>query len=195
VDEEIFFPVDTEKEFDVILTGVPSEPRLKALDELKGLDIAIFGQWENCWDKYPRFKELYRGCAQTLEELNMLYNKSKVCIDVSTPQNLNSANFTVFNAMASGSVLVTNYKPALEELFGDSKPPFFKGSCRKIVEKYVNDPLLAAEESARQGKTVKEKHTFLERAKLVLKYMADTPPLSLPPELARQFREFCEKKT
>ena len=185
MDEKIFRPLDTEKIYDVVLTGIVSPPRVEVLRELAGLNVAVFGPWEHGWKDYPEFVHLYKGCLATEEELNAIYNQSRICIDASSPQNLNSANFTVFNAMASGCVLVTNDKPALNLLFGDeAKPPVFTGSCREVVMKYIEDKELAAGESLRQNKVVLEGHTFIHRAKAVIEEAMKTEKFFLPPEIA-----------
>jgi glycosyltransferase involved in cell wall biosynthesis len=193
-DEELFFPMDVEKEYDVILTGIVSPPRVEVLRQLKGLKLAVFGPWELGWKDYPEFHDIYKGCVETEAELNVLYNKSKVCIDASSPQNLNSANFTVFNAMASGCVLVSNYKPALDDLFGEEMPPTFKEDCREVVEKFVNDPELAEKESDRQRQVILNGHTFGHRVQFLLEESMKTPPLSLPEEDAKLFQEFMNSQ-
>lgn len=166
-DPELFFPTGDSKEYDIVMTGVPSAPRLEILRKLKILNIkiAVFGQWEQHWKLQTEFHDLYRGCAGTIQELNALYNRSKICIDISSPQNLNSANFTVFNAMASGTLLITNYKSALKGLFGNAKPPFYNGTdCLELVSKYLNDDSLRETEAAKQRDTIIAGHTFLHRA-------------------------------
>lgn len=166
-DCELFFPTGEKKDYDILMTGVPSEPRLEILRRLRTLNVrtAVFGQWEQQWKLQTEFHDLYRGCVRTMPELNSLYNRSKICIDISSPQNLNSANFTVFNAMATGTLLVTNYKSALEGLFGKDSPPFYKGTdCLDIVSKYLNDETLREKESAKQRQTVINGHTFAHRA-------------------------------
>jgi hypothetical protein len=193
-DEELFFPMDVEKEFDVILTGIVSPPRLEVLKQLEGLNVAVFGPWEPGWKDCPEFHGIYKGCVATEAELNELYNKSKVCIDASSPQNLNSANFTVFNAMASGCVLVTNHKPALDDLFGEDQPPSFKGNCRELVEKFVNDAELAQKESERQRKVILNGHTFSHRTQALLDEAMKTPPLTLPEDEAKRFKKFMDSR-
>lgn len=189
-DETIFKPVETQKIYDIVLTGIVSPPRVKVLRELAGLNVAVFGPWEFGWKDYPEFAQLYKGCVATEEDLNTLYNQSKICIDASSPQNLNSANFTVFNAMASGCVLITNDKPALDLLFGaDAKPPVFTGNCRDVVMKYLEDEELAKAESLRQNKLIIEDHTFVHRAKIVLGEVLKTERYSLPPEIAASIKK------
>ena len=184
-DEKIFHPIETEKIYDVVLTGIVSPPRVEVLRQLAGLNVAVFGPWDPGWKDYPEFANLYKGCVATEEELNTIYNQSKICIDASSPQNLNSANFTVFNAMASGCVLVTNDKPALDLLFGgEAKPPVFSGDCREVVMAYLEDEEFAKAESLRQRKIILEGHTFVHRAKTVLDEVIKTEKLYLPPEIA-----------
>lgn len=194
-DETIFRPIETAKIYDVVLTGIVSPPRIKVLRELAGLNVAVFGPWDSGWKDYPEFAHLYKGCAAAEEELNLIYNQSKICIDASSPQNLNSANFTVFNAMASGCVLITNDKPALDLLFGEEeKPPVFSGDCREVVVKYLDDEELAKAESLRQNKIILEGHTFVHRAKTVLEEVIKTEKLYLPPEIAEGVKKILSGK-
>ena len=167
-DEKVFYPIEMGKRFDVILTGVPSAPRIEILKQLEGLNVAVFGQWERGWEKYSEVKKYYYGCVASENELNELYNQSKICIDISSPQNLNSANFTVFNAMASGCLLITNYKTALDGLFGAEQVPSYTGSCRSLIDKYLADEVLLKGESLRQRDVILSGHTFIHRVEDML---------------------------
>ncbi|OGV34799.1 MAG: hypothetical protein A2020_09770 [Lentisphaerae bacterium GWF2_45_14] len=193
-DEKIFHPLDVEKIYDVVLTGIVSPPRMEVLRQLAGLNVAVFGPWEHGWKDYPESASLYKGCLDTEEELNLLYNQSRICIDASSPQNLNSANFTVFNAMASGCVLITNEKPALDLLFGEAKPPVFKEDCREVVMKYLDNSMLAREEALRQSGIILKGHTFIHRANTVLDKVQKTGKLALPPEIASEVKRIMSGK-
>ncbi len=194
-DETLFFPMDLKKEYDVVITGLSSAPRLNALRQLEGLNVAIFGPWTGFWEECPEYHKYYKGCLATEAELNEVYNKSKICLDVSNPQNLNSANFTLFNAMASGCALVTNYKPALEDLFGDKQPPSFGDDCRSLIDKLLNDPELLNATAKQQRETIIGGHTFMHRAKQVLDIAEKSEPLALPEELARELKAFINTQS
>lgn len=176
-DPFVFQAIDLSVKYDVVMTGLPSPDRVDALRRLAGLGVGVFGPWQDGWEKHPEFEEYYQGYLASSAALNVAYNESLICLDASSPKNLNSANFTVFNAMASGCLLITNDKPILDVAFGDAKPPTYADDCRPIIDAYLEDPDLLRETALAQREEILRAHTFTIRARQLLDAAEQDPPL------------------
>ncbi|RMD74601.1 MAG: hypothetical protein D6820_16410, partial [Lentisphaerae bacterium] len=182
-DPDVFRIIPAHKAFNVVISGTPSPPRLAILETLAEFEPAIFGP-RQLWEKYPQWMKYYQGCVIGEEELNKLYNLTRVLVDISSPQNLDSANFTVFNGLASGCVLITNYKPALDELFRPEDPLVVYGNLEELHE--LTARILAASDAAQmmlaqaQRESILDRHTFKQRAERILAELDGCPRLEMP---------------
>jgi hypothetical protein len=163
-DEQVFFPQALPKRFDVIITGNPAGRSGMVLEPLRGLKVGLFGPWEGGWDRFPDWSDSYCGGISDSETLNRFYNQARICLDMSFDQNLDSANFIVFNAMASGCLLVTNDKPALHDLFQPGIVPAYTADFRPVIDRYLSDPGGFAAVAALQGQEILRSYTFMHRA-------------------------------
>ena len=118
------------------------------------------------WDKHEKFQRYWKGFVR-YKDLPSIYSDTRVVIDdanhVTKPWG--SVNSRVFDALASGALVITNGVKGSQELF-DGKLPSYETSeeLQSLLELYLGD------ENARLGlvadlqKTVLENHTYTNRA-------------------------------
>lgn len=127
------------------LKGDPDDRRSRLLDDIgRRFPNSVIGQF------WP-------------EEMARLYVRSKIVVNACVRRDL---NMRVFEAMASGAMLITDEADGLEELFEDGKHlVIYRGDAElpELVEKYLRDDV-ARERIAREGATlVRNRHTYDRR--------------------------------
>ena len=103
------------KKYDVCFVGhVSSMNRIDALDIL-----------------FKEFPNFYYG-QRLFEEAARKYAESKICFNIAMTDDINMRNFEV---MATGSFLLTNWIPTIEELFEDGKHLVLYRSPEEMIDK------------------------------------------------------------
>lgn len=130
---------------------------IKAQNLLSECDLEIYSK---CW----------RGFIKTEEELAVIYNSSKINLNI-TEQGKSSLNYRVFEVLAAGGFLLTDERKDIHRYFVSSKQlEIYKDSFDLIdkIEFYLNN-LNIAQRIAQLGRfTCIEKHNFSARAKTIL---------------------------
>lgn len=95
------------------------QERLNYLDQLSDLGLEIYGRyWENVG--WTHNMSLYQSCKNKVifdDSISYYYNSSKISINFSHPQAINSFSFRVMDIMASNSCLLTEDKLDFHLLF------------------------------------------------------------------------------
>jgi glycosyltransferase involved in cell wall biosynthesis len=166
-DIQVFFPDDsTKKDIDVAFVG---NSRRVYRDAVRyavemGLNVAVWGtKWEEFIDK-----KYIKGQSLSSSAVADVYRRSKVILnDHWDDQKVdNLVNNRVFDVLSSGAMVLSDENNGLDEIFGVGRVPTFSDSEsfeREILQ------LLGAEANldmriASLGDTVREKHTFKQRA-------------------------------
>ena len=127
------------------------------------------------WEKFDKFKPYYKGFV-SYKEMPKVYSNTKIVIDdanrVTKP--FGSVNSRVFDALASGVLVITNGKLGSLELF-DGKLPYYETSeeLEKLLNLYLNDEDLRLKKIKELQKIVLEKHTYYERAKFFKNFLKE----------------------
>jgi len=121
------------------------------------------------WHKFPKLRPIYSGFLE-YSNLPSLYAASKIVVDdsnhVTTPWG--ALNSRIFDALASGALVVTNNVIGAEELFRDAKLPTYKSG--RELEQLLCTLLLHGETANRTAlieklqQEVLQKHTYVQRA-------------------------------
>lgn len=141
-----------QKEYDVCFVGyVNSENRIAALDALfKAIPNFFWGQ-------------------RRFEEASQVYSRSKIVFNISMKREL---NMRVFEAMASGSMLLTDDIPMIHNYFKDGEHLVLYKDHKDMIEKakYYIEHEEEREKIAQAGlKAVLAKHTIDHRLQEMLK--------------------------
>ncbi len=139
------------KKFDVCFVGhINSGNRVDALD-------ALFRAVPNFFYGQRRF-----------EDAAEIYGQSKIVFNISM---LDDLNMRTFEAMASGSMLLTNWIPTIEEFFEDGKHLVLYRSPEEMIDKanyYITHDEAREKIAAAGCEEVLAKHTFKHRVDTML---------------------------
>lgn len=183
-----FRPRPEEKLYDYVFTGSYWDaPRdIERIDpEAIGLRFALFGK---NWENHPQFKKYYKGFAP-YHAMPRIYNQSLVLVDDanSVTKQWGSVNSRVFDALASGTLVITNSASASAEAFEGRLPVYDSPEdLREKLTQYLGDDRLYAQTLASLRQRVLERHTYAIRAQELAKIIlgrlraGQAPPQSVP---------------
>ncbi len=126
--------------------------------------FAVYG---NNWDDHDTFGKYWRGFAP-YGELASIYSNTKVVIDdavngITKPWG--SMNSRVFDALASGALVITNNTAGAEELFGDQLPTYTtREELHTALNTFLNDENRRSAHVNALRTEVLDKHTYRKRA-------------------------------
>lgn len=145
--------------------------RLEVLTELADLSLCIFGGDE--WAHAP--PQVVARCAgrflQYGPDLASLYYHSRINVNIFHSQCINSTNSRVYDVLAAGGFLLTEYRPRLAEEFeiGRHLVTFSTPSEAREKAVYYLDHSSERESIAREGQRhVLSHHTFAPRCRQLL---------------------------
>lgn len=119
------------------------------------------------WKKFPQFQNAYRGQVK-YTEIPHIYASTKIAIDDanSVTKSWGSANSRIFDAIASGALVISNGQLGNEDAF-DGELPIYSSSedLRKLLEQYLTNEQQRLAKVERLKTIVREKHTYEYRAK------------------------------
>lgn len=134
-----------------------------ATDNMPGT-LAIYGEG---WEKNERWIKNWKG-AVPYTDLPKIYSSADIVLDDSHPvtRTWNSVNSRVFDALAAGTLVTTNCKGGVKELFSGAIPTFSSGEeATNILTYYMKNPTERKELSKNLRMEVLKKHTYEHRAR------------------------------
>lgn len=161
-DEDIFYPMNIEKKYDVGFVGAKYGIRESIVEKLldKGVNVRAYG---NGWP----------SGRLPIEDTNLFYNQSKIVLGVSTILGCNhfvSMKLRDFDVPMSGSVYVTNYNEDTANIFAEDTEVIYYKNIEECVDKI--ESLLRQErklEEIRKAALVKARqNTYKIRVKEML---------------------------
>ena len=162
-----FRPRPEEKLYDYVFTGSYwKAPRdIEHLDPAAiGLRFALYGK---NWENHPRFKAYYKGFAP-YHAMARVYNQSRMLVDDanSVTKAWASVNSRVFDALASGILVVTNGAAGSAEVFDNLLPVYDSpDTLRDILRRYLDDENLYRQTLEPLRERVLARHTYEIRAR------------------------------
>jgi hypothetical protein len=146
------------------------------------LKLVVWGyEWENANDK--RFRKCIRGIADNESELAKIYNYSKVNINITVDQGISSLNMRVFDCMACGGFLISDYKSDFETLFDTEKEIVTYRTLEELptlVSYYLQNEVERKEKAKLCRQRVLADHTYKNRIDFILKTLEEDGAF-LPP--------------
>lgn len=168
--EERFYPRPPVAEHvtDIVFTGSSHAGVRDAIGLLEDVelpgDLAIYGFR---WDREPRWSRYWRG-SRPYWDLPNIYPSAKLVIDDSHPvtRDWNSLNSRIFDTLASGTLVVTNCRGGVDELF-DGRLPTFSDSqeLANALDYYLRHPEEREALAADMREEVLARHTYKHRAR------------------------------
>lgn len=164
VESQAYHKFEIIKKYDVIFIG-----HLQDVKNYNGFSRVDF--LDRMFKEFPNF---YYGSRSPFKpEINMFedaakkFSQSKIVLNISIKDDI---NMRVFESMATGSMLLTNWIPTLEELFKDGVHLVTYKTLDEAVEKakYYLEHEEEREKIAKNGmKEVLEKHKYEDRIKKI----------------------------
>ena len=144
---------------------------LDRLDVEPGEEFRIYGLG---WEKVPRAR---RWWSENLdyETLPSAYRSAKLVLDDTAKPNRPALNARVFDALASGTLVVTDNMDGSEEWF-DGRLPVYRSRAdlRSQLDRYLGDRELRTQLVTALRKEVVEHHTYKARAHQFVSESIDT---------------------
>ncbi len=159
-------PVDPVLAADVVFTGNYWNRRrdIQALRVRDGEVLRVFGKG---WDDIPELSPHANGTL-AYERLPAAYSSAKVVVDDTALHTLpyGAVNSRVFDALACGTVVLTNCVSGVHELFDDEFPTWSDAaSLRGRLDQLLADDVGREQLVRRYRSVVLERHTYANRAR------------------------------
>lgn len=125
--------------------------------------FVVFGKG---WENVPAVAPYSRGQAK-YDQLPEIYSSTKVLIDDAASSTLpyGSVNSRVFDALATGTPVVTNCEAGVRELFDEDFPTYSSPQeLRSALDSLLKDEELRNELAGRYQRVVLREHTYGRRA-------------------------------
>ncbi len=111
------------------------------------------------------------------EELNAIYNAARVVINIVHPLIAGSIPTRVFDAMAAGALVVSDYRWRLGETFRDGEEiVYFRhpGEIDGLLDRYLGDEALRARVAENGRRAVLAAHTWRHRMEEIIRVLGQT---------------------
>ncbi|UCE91527.1 MAG: glycosyltransferase [Methanobacteriota archaeon] len=187
-DPDIYHPdADSAKDLDLLFVGsVFSYPnRVRLLKRLsKDLSTLSMGLWTNSPPYYSprnlmkltslgsRFSESIHLKTLTHEEINALYNSSRICLNIHHAQCKEGLNPRTYEIAGSGALQLVDYHKQIDYTFVDGEEVLtytdYEGLLRQI-DACLNEPDRMMAISAKAERRARRSHTYQHRVKEILR--------------------------
>jgi spore maturation protein CgeB/GT2 family glycosyltransferase len=135
----------------------------RALAPREGERLTVYGKdWEQVAELAP-----YARGELPYQELALLYPSAKLVLDDTQGPTLpyGAVNARVFDALAAGTLVVTNCESGVRELFDEEFPVWSsREDLRAALDELLGDDARRAALTARYRETVLTRHTYAHRA-------------------------------
>ena len=172
VNDAMFHPPSAHapRDLDVVFTGGPTPERIAALRPLGGAGLSIYGYDEAAWRADPALGPCYRDLLPGRDDLRGLYGRARVTPNITRAHGRASLNMRVFEAMACGSLVVTDQAEAARELFREGDALITVQSARDIapaVTAALADEPARMRMAAEGSRVVRAAHTYVQRLQTI----------------------------
>ncbi len=148
------------------------ERRIAAVRALEGHGINVWGS-EN-WREVLKNPDTYKGRIDYDNEVPVLYATASIVLDVPAGQLLTSVNQRVFDVLAAGGFIITEYRRDIEKHFRIGEEIVCYRDVNELVglvEKFLHDPNGRAKITAAGQRRVLSQHTWHRRAEQIAEVM------------------------
>lgn len=186
-DTKHYHPVPAQKLYDVTFTGNGHENRLAVLERIAAVSMgtkwnfSVFGKFQ--WFLSSRRGRMYRKKYPNLtkciklnrimepSEINLIYNQSRINLNIHHPHSIIGVNPRTFEIPASGSCLLVDRQPILSDLLIDGQDCLAYGSFDemiRVIDGSVFDENRLQRIAQSGYQKVIHNHTFGNRCKVLL---------------------------
>jgi len=150
--------------------GIRRAETLKILYE-NNLKPVLFGDvyWKKLFYKYPFLEKTYKGSITSPEQLNNVYNNSKIVLNIHHSQLKSGTNQRTFEASASKAFQLSDYRDSIILHFGKSIETY--SSSEELIKKanfFLAHPKERIDLAEKSYQNVLEKHSYSQRIRILL---------------------------
>jgi spore maturation protein CgeB len=178
-DTTIYYPLSIPQDIDILFVGTlyGYPKRIEFLKKIitcfKDYNIQIYGIYKPIYKNpikwiFREHRKIFKNKNVSPQEVNKLYNRSKICINIHHEQSKNGANPKVFEIAGSKSFQIADWNPYLETLFPDDEIVLYHSGDELIslINSYLKKDTAIQTEKAYLN--VINNHTFVNRISEVL---------------------------
>ena len=158
-------PVGPARPQPVSFIGIATAERIRLLEPLAELGLAIHGPGADLWQDNARLRACYHGAQNDRDEVNRYYNQSHMTVNITQAHGSDSLNMRVYEALSAGCLLLTDDKPVLSEHFrpGEELVLHHGDDLADLVRYYRAHPEAGAAIAKRGLAAVRARHTYARR--------------------------------
>lgn len=178
-DTNTYRPLGLEKDIDILFVGnlYRSQKRQKAIqaviDAFPDKVIRVYGEYKPWYKNFFKWltrehRDIYANHSVAPDEVNRLYNRSRVVLNIHQEEQNNGANPRTFEICGSGAWQVCDANPYTEKLFPDGSVALYHSEEEMIeqIRKGLTEDVCA--DAARAYDLVTRSHSFDERIRQML---------------------------
>ena len=190
VDEKVYFPLPKSEEVDISFVGnlnidrLQSERAMLLLEVVKrfrDLNIKIYGVLSpdlerRFAEEFPDYRKYFQNTTISPQEVNALYSKSKICINIHGSGRAEGTNQRFFEVLGTKSFQIVNENDFICENFSNREVVTYKDR-EDLLDKisyYLENKHERLEIAENGYKKVIREHTFRRRVSKVLEVIQGT---------------------
>jgi spore maturation protein CgeB len=145
--------------------------RLARVQALLPGGLRVYG--DPAWQQLLPDPSAYGGPVGYNRELPAFYQSVTVNLNITSLQMKDGLNQRLFDVPATGSMLLTDFRPALGELFDPEEVAAYHSpeEARTLLEYYRSHPEARQRLAGRARERVLKEHTYLHRVRTILSHL------------------------
>ncbi len=179
LDESVYYPIESERDIDLLFVGALYPNRIELLNKIikafpdKKIKIYgnLFSPFKKPWKLlFRKNKHIYTNKSVQPTELNKLYARSKICLNIHHAQSVGGVNQRFFEILGAGALQLCDYKMFIGDNFTEGDLVWYKNEEELFTKlSYLFSNMHNLDEIRQSGyKKVSKQHTFAMRIKTVL---------------------------
>lgn len=181
LDESVYFPlIAAEKVIDILFVGNLYDKRIallnKIIERFPDNNIKIYGTYFSKLRNIGRYffrkdKKYYTNATVTPDTLNMLYSKTRICLNIHHSQSVYGVNQRFFEIAGAGALQVCDRHGFITDNFNNAEIVIFDSDedLFSIISNILSDYESFKPKIKIAYDKVISHHTFHERIKFILK--------------------------
>lgn len=168
--------VNSAYQSDYVFTGSYFDSPREITDYLKPREVPFkFKLFGYNWENHDKFKE-YTSGPVSYNDIPDVYSNTKLVIDDANiaTKEWGALNCRVYDALANGTLCITNNTMGIKEIFDDEFPTYTDDGINNTVKSLLNDDAKRESFSKKYQKIVLEEHTYYNRKDTIMKDVLET---------------------
>ncbi len=109
------------RDLPIVFAGGPSPERVSTLRGIADLGLHVYGYDREGWLSEPALLDAWHPAVFERRDMAAIYGRARLAVNVTRPHGPSSLNMRVFEAMASGCLLLTDDRADVHALFVEGK--------------------------------------------------------------------------